>query len=135
MQIFRRAGDNLLNLINDILDLSKVEASQLELEQTTFVLIDQMEIVMEMVGARAKEKGLVLLCEIASDVPNNVVGDPTRLRQVLMNLLGNAIKFTNAGTVSLRVTLDSDLAAPNLAALCCTGHRNWHSRRKTWARV
>ena len=114
VQIFRRAGDNLLNLINDILDLSKVEASQLELEQTTFVLIDQMEIVMEMVGARAKEKGLVLLCEIASDVPNNVVGDPTRLRQVLMNLLGNAIKFTNAGTVSLRVTLDSDLAAPTL---------------------
>ena len=114
VQIFRRAGDNLLNLINDILDLSKVEASQLELEQTNFVLIDQMEVVMEMVGARAKEKGLALVCEIASDVPNNVVGDPTRLRQVLMNLLGNAIKFTGAGTVSLRVALDSDRDAPAL---------------------
>ena len=114
VQIFRRAGDNLLNLINDILDLSKVEASQLELEQTNFVLIDQMEIVMEMVGARAKEKGLALLCEIAPDVPNNVVGDPTRLRQVLMNLLGNAIKFTGADTVSLRVTLDGDLVSPTL---------------------
>ena len=114
VQIFRRAGDNLLNLINDILDLSKVEASQLELEQTNFGLIDQMEIVMEMVGARAKEKGLALLCEIAPEVPNNVVGDPTRLRQVLMNLLGNAIKFTSAGTVSLRVTLDGDVTAPTL---------------------
>ena len=114
VQIFRRAGDNLLNLINDILDLSKVETSQLELEQTNFGLVDQMEVVMEMVGARAKEKGLTLICDVESDLPNNVVGDPTRLRQVLMNLLGNAIKFTSAGTISLRVTLDGDLAAPNL---------------------
>ena len=114
VRIFRRAGDNLLNLINDILDLSKVEASQLELEQTNFGLIDQMEVVMEMVGARAKEKSLSLSCEIATDVPNNVVGDPTRLRQVLMNLLGNAIKFTETGTVSLRVTLESDLVSPTL---------------------
>ena len=114
VQIFRRAGDNLLNLINDILDLSKVEASQLELEQTNFGLIDQMEVVMEMVGARAKEKSLSLSCEIATDVPNNVVGDPTRLRQVLMNLLGNAIKFTETGTVALRVSLESDLVSPTL---------------------
>ncbi|MGV8985336.1 MAG: PAS domain S-box protein [Cypionkella sp.] len=114
VQIFRRAGDNLLNLINDILDLSKVEASQLELEQTNFVLSDQMDVVMEMVGARAKEKGLALSCEIESDVPNNVVGDPTRLRQVLMNLLGNAIKFTGSGTVSLRVTHGGDLASSTL---------------------
>jgi PAS domain S-box-containing protein len=112
VQIFRRAGDNLLNLINDILDLSKVEASQLELERTGFSLNDHLEKVMEMVAARGHEKGLVLVCEIAPDVPAELVGDPTRLRQVLLNLLGNAIKFTLSGEVSLRVALDADFSVP-----------------------
>jgi PAS domain S-box-containing protein len=112
VQIFRRAGDNLLNLINDILDLSKVEASQLELERTSFDLPEQTEIVIEMVVARAQEKGLALSCEIVPDVPNKVIGDPTRLRQVIMNLLSNAIKFTASGTVSLRVERDRDLLSP-----------------------
>jgi PAS domain S-box-containing protein len=70
VQIFRRAGDNLLNLINDILDLSKVEASQLELEQTGFSLHDHLEKVMEMVATRANEKGLALVYEIAPSAPN-----------------------------------------------------------------
>src|SRR2546423_10591337 len=91
VQIFRRAGDNLLNLINDILDLSKVEASQLELERTGFSLNDLLEKVKEMVAGRARGKGLALVCEIAPNVPAELVGDPTRLRQVLLNLLGNAI--------------------------------------------
>jgi len=112
VQIFRRAGENLLNLINDILDLSKVEASQLELERTGFSLKEQTEIAIEMVTARAQEKGLTLSCDIAADVPDNVIGDPTRLRQVLMNLLGNAIKFTASGTVSLRVESDGDPLSP-----------------------
>ena len=112
MQIFRRAGDNLLNLINDILDLSKVEASQLELERTGFSLIEHLEIVTEMVAARAREKGLILSCEIAPDVSTDLVGDPTRLRQVLLNLLGNAIKFTGSGTVSLRVSPDASSNMP-----------------------
>jgi len=111
VQIFRRAGDNLLNLINDILDLSKVEASQLELERTGFSLSDLLEKVREMVAVRAQEKGLELVCEIAPDVPNDLVGDPTRLRQVLLNLLGNAIKFTESGEVALRVAPDGDSAA------------------------
>ena len=108
VQIFRRAGDNLLNLINDILDLSKVEASQLELERTGFSLKDHLEIVMEMVMPKAREKGLNISWEIEAGVPTDLVGDPTRLRQVLLNLLGNAIKFTEAGVVSLRVTNDQD---------------------------
>src|ERR1022692_2485345 len=112
VQIFRRAGDNLLNLNNDILDLSKVEASQLELERTGFSLNDHLEKVIEMVAARAHEKGLTLVCEIAPNVPTDLVGDPTRLRQVLLNLLGNAIKFTGSGEVSLRVTLDTDSSVP-----------------------
>ncbi len=113
VQIFRRAGDNLLNLINDILDLSKVEASQLDLEQTGFSLNDLLEKVTEMVEVRAHQKGLALVCTIAPNVPTDLVGDPTRLRQVLLNLLGNAIKFTESGEVSLRVALDADSAVPN----------------------
>ena len=112
VQIFRRAGDNLLNLINDILDLSKVEASQLELERTGFSLNDLLEKVMEMVAVRAHEKRLSLVCDIAPDVPVDLVGDPSRLRQVLLNLLGNAIKFTESGEVSLRVTQDADASVP-----------------------
>jgi PAS domain S-box-containing protein len=112
VQVFRRAGDNLLNLINDILDLSKVESSQLDLERTGFSLSDHIEKVMEMVAARAEEKGLVIACEIAPNVPNDLIGDPTRLRQVLLNLLSNAIKFTEAGGVTLQVASDMNAAAP-----------------------
>lgn len=112
VQIFRRSGDNLLNLINDILDLSKVEASQLDLERTGFSLSDHLEKVMEMVAPRAQEKTLTLVCEIAPGVNNDLIGDPTRLRQVLLNLLGNAIKFTQSGSVSLRVEPHADCAVP-----------------------
>jgi PAS domain S-box-containing protein len=112
VQIFRRAGDNLLNLINDILDLSKVEASQLELERTGFSVKDHLEKVTEMVAGRAREKGLALVCEIAPNVPADLVGDPTRLRQVLINLLGNAIKFTESGEVALRVAPDASSSVP-----------------------
>ena len=112
VQIFRRSGDNLLNLINDILDLSKVEASQLDLEQTGFSLSDHLEKVIEMVLPRAHEKNLALEYEIAPNVGNDLVGDPMRLRQVLLNLLGNAIKFTETGGVSLKVEPDIDGAVP-----------------------
>ena len=112
VQIFRRAGDNLLNLINDILDLSKVEASQLELERTGFSLNDLLEKVTEMVVSRAHEKGLTLEIDIAPDVPADLVGDSTRLRQILLNLLGNAIKFTESGRVALNVTLELGSAIP-----------------------
>ena len=114
VQIFRRAGDNLLHLINDILDLSKVEASQLELERTRFSLDDLLGKVTEMVAVRAHEKGLSLVCEIAPEAPRNLIGDPTRLRQVLLNLLGNALKFTESGEVALRVTPDADATAPGV---------------------
>ncbi|MGA6931204.1 MAG: PAS domain S-box protein, partial [Pseudolabrys sp.] len=112
VQIFRRAGDNLLHIINDILDLSKVEASQLEMERTGFSLNDLLEKVTEMVAVRAHEKGLALVCEIVPKVPTALVGDPTLLSQVLLNLLGNAIKFTESGEVALRVTPDADSTVP-----------------------
>ena len=114
VRIFRRAGDNLLNLVNDILDLSKVEASQLELEQTGFALPDLLEKVTELVAGRAHEKALALSCDIAPDVPSGLLGDPTRLQQVLLNLLGNAIKFTEAGSVSLRVSVEEGSEGPTV---------------------
>jgi len=106
VQIFRRAGDNLLNLINDILDLSKVEASQLELEHTRFDLKDHLEKLIEMVMMRAEEKGLSLTWSVDPEVHADLVGDPARLRQVLLNLIGNAVKFTETGSVSLSVERD-----------------------------
>ena len=112
VQIFRRSGDNLLNLINDILDLSKVEASQLDLERTGFLLSDHLEKVIEMVAPRAQEKKLSLTYTIAPGVNNDLIGDPTRLRQVLLNLLGNAIKFTLSGGVSLMVESEQNPSLP-----------------------
>ncbi|MDB5479120.1 MAG: multi-sensor hybrid histidine kinase [Caulobacteraceae bacterium] len=112
VQIFRRSGQNLLNLINDILDLSKVEASQIELEHDAFSLNDHLKAVIELVTPRALEKGLTLSCEIAADVSNALVGDSARLEQVLFNLLGNAIKFTETGGVSLRVVRVPDGSVP-----------------------
>jgi PAS domain S-box-containing protein len=108
VQIFRRASDNLLHLINDILDLSKVEEAQIELERTEFSLTELVEKVTEMVAVSAQQKSLTLVCDIAPGLPNDLVGDPTRVGQVLLNLLGNAIKFTEAGTVSLQVTADAE---------------------------
>ena len=103
--IFQRSGENLLNLINDILDLSKVEASQLELEKTGFSLHDHLEKISEMLGPRSEQKGLTLSITVADHVPTELIGDPTRLRQVLLNLLGNAIKFTTSGEVALYVSM------------------------------
>jgi signal transduction histidine kinase len=104
--IFRRSGDTLLTLIDDILDLSKVEAGRLTLEAARFDLHGLVEDTVEVLAARAHAKGLELTCEVGPDVPAWVSGDPQRLRQVLLNLLGNAVKFTASGEVGLRVERD-----------------------------
>jgi PAS domain S-box-containing protein len=106
VRTFQRAGDTLLTLINDVLDLSKVEAGQLELEQIPFHLVELVEQTAEVLAVRAHAKGLELNVQVLADVPSYVMGDPTRLRQVLTNLMGNAIKFTDTGEVHLRVALD-----------------------------
>ena len=97
------SADALLALINDILDLSKIEAGRLDLESTDFVLWDVLDGVMKLMAIRAHEKGLELACRVAPDVPERLVGDPTRLRQILVNLAGNAIKFTADGEVLVAV--------------------------------
>ena len=103
VRIFRRAGISLLNLLMSILDLSKIESGHLELEEIDFDLRDLLDNVCELLAIRAHEKGLELACRVMPDVPTNLRGDPNRLRQVLTNLVGNAIKFTANGEVVLRV--------------------------------
>ncbi|WP_135077304.1 ATP-binding protein [Terasakiella sp. SH-1] len=97
------SGDMLLTIINDILDYSKIEAGQMNLESVPFVLNDLAKSVIDLLQARADEKGLKLVYQHSGDLKGMFIGDPTRLRQVLFNLLGNAIKFTERGQVSLMV--------------------------------
>jgi len=106
LRIFRRAGGTLLNLINDILDLSKVEAGHLELEAIEFDLTEIVDKAIDILAMRANEKSLELTSHVNSDVPCRLIGDPTRLTQILINLIGNALKFTETGTVEVSVTLD-----------------------------
>jgi CheY-like chemotaxis protein len=104
---FQRAGDNLLNIINDILDFSKVEAGQIELENIEFPLAQVVEEAIEIAGVRARAKGVAMSSRIQPDVPARLTGDPSRLRQVLLNLLGNAVKFTDHGEINVIVEMDS----------------------------
>lgn len=106
--VARSSADALLSIINDILDFSKIEAGHLELEQIDFNLNELVESVAEQLAFRAHDKGLELICDVKQQVPTMVVGDPERLRQVLINLVNNAIKFTEAGEVSLAVTRVKD---------------------------
>jgi two-component system sensor histidine kinase/response regulator len=101
--IIMKSGDALITLINDILDISKIEADRLELEITDFDLRVMVEDVTDLLAVRAAEKGIEISCLIEPDVPALVHGDPGRLRQILMNLAGNAVKFTNQGEVAIRV--------------------------------
>ncbi|MGV0023502.1 ATP-binding protein [Phormidesmis priestleyi] len=103
LQIINRSGEHLLELINNILDLSKIEAGQIELVETTIDLISLLTPVEEMLRRRAEIKGLQFQVKLAAGVPENILVDAKKLRQVLLNLVGNAIKFTETGSVKLRV--------------------------------
>ncbi len=99
-----KAGTLLLGILNDILDVSKVEAGKLEIEQVSFRLGDVLDNASTMVAHKAHEKGLDLNIAVADDVPQGLVGDPLRLGQILINLLGNAVKFTEQGQISVSVS-------------------------------
>jgi two-component system sensor histidine kinase/response regulator len=101
------AAQHLLSIINDILDLSKIDADRLELEQTDFSLASILDHVQSMISAMAKNKGLNIIVE-STGVPHNLHGDPTRLRQAIINFAGNAVKFTEQGTIWLRAKLLSE---------------------------
>lgn len=105
LETIAKSGDHLLTLINDILDLSKIEAGQMEIERCPVSPHDVINQVVSVLRARAHQKGLTLLCDWKSSVPESIMTDGGRLRQLLMNLIGNAIKFTNEGTVSVEASL------------------------------
>jgi len=107
LQLVKSSAESLLRVINDILDFSKIEAGKLELETTNFQLNELLGETLKTLALRAHKKGLELSCHIQPDVPDDVSGDPVRLRQILINLAGNAVKFTEQGEVIVRVELES----------------------------
>ena len=111
MRTARESAEALLTIIDDILDVSKIEAGRLALDCTAFEFRDTVEDAVKLLAPRAVEKGLELACRIAPDVPQAVVGDPGRLRQVILNLVGNAIKFTHEGEVIVDVAVERMTAA------------------------
>ncbi len=108
LETVRGCADGLLTIIDDILDFSKIEAGRLELESVDFELRAVVEDAIALVADRAQAKGLELLCRFAPGVPAQVRGEPVRLRQVLINLLGNAVKFTAAGEIEVSVATDRE---------------------------
>jgi signal transduction histidine kinase/DNA-binding response OmpR family regulator/HAMP domain-containing protein/HPt (histidine-containing phosphotransfer) domain-containing protein len=106
VETIRTSGDALLTIINDILDFSKIESGKMELELYPFGLRDCLESAIDLLAPRAAEQGLDLVCHLADDVPEGLVGDAARLRQVLVNLLSNAVKFTKTGEVVVTVTAE-----------------------------
>jgi PAS domain S-box-containing protein len=108
LETVKLSADALLSVINDILDFSKIEAGKVDLELADFNLRESLEATLKTLALRADEKGLELLCEIGPSVPEVVNGDANRLRQVVINLVGNAIKFTHQGEVALNVQVDAE---------------------------
>ncbi|MEO0792611.1 MAG: response regulator, partial [Pseudomonadota bacterium] len=106
LSLVQTSADTLLRLLNDILDLSRIEAGRIELECTTFNIREAVGDVADVMAEQAQSKGLELTYKIAHGVPAKIKGDPVRLRQILINLLGNAIKFTETGSIHLTVGLD-----------------------------
>jgi two-component system sensor histidine kinase/response regulator len=107
-EIIKKSGDSLLSIINDILDYSKIESGKLDLENIDFDLRMSLEEVTDLLALKAHEKGLEYVAVIQPEVPSLLCGDPGRLRQILVNLAGNAIKFTDEGEVTIRVSLDDE---------------------------
>ncbi|WP_022663146.1 transporter substrate-binding domain-containing protein [Paucidesulfovibrio longus] len=118
VELFRNAGESLLSLINDILDLSKVEAGQVDLEHIPFDLRELVEKLAHIMGIRARKNGVNLQCVLADNLPEIMVGDPGRLRQVLANLLSNAVKFTHQGRIDLEVRREPQEHGPDMLLFC-----------------
>ncbi len=128
------SAEALLKIINDILDFSKIEAGRLELERLDFDLRETLGNTMQTLAMRAHEKGLELLYDVRPEAPDALVGDPARLWQVLVNLVGNAIKFTDQGEVSVSVAVESLRRGRGLPAVYGERHGHRHSRRQASSR-
>lgn len=105
MNAVKQSAEALLDVMNDILDFSKIEAGKMEFEEIEFDLPNVLELALKLLALRADEKGLELLCDLPPNLPRAVCGDPGRLRQIVINLVGNAIKFTDRGEVALRASV------------------------------
>jgi len=107
LSMVKHSSDTLMQVINDVLDFSKIEAGKLDLDPVPFKLRDTLNLTLKPLSIRAEQKGLELACHVHTDVPEDLVGDPLRLRQVVLNLVGNALKFTEKGEVVVEVGVAS----------------------------
>src|SRR5208283_4629225 len=105
--MLQSSTDALLTLVNDILDFSKIEAHKVSLDAIEFKLAESLGDTLKSLAIRASQKRLELACALSSQVPDYLIGDPGRLRQIILNLVGNAIKFTEKGEVEVQVAVDS----------------------------
>ncbi len=121
LEIINRSGEHLLNLINDVLDMAKIDAGRVQLEESAFDLGGMVRDVTDMMSMRAQNKGLQLLIDQSSRFPRFIIGDEARLRQILINLIGNAIKFTQQGGVTLRLGTKQNTVAHLLIEVEDTG--------------
>ncbi|MFP4296969.1 MAG: response regulator [Spirulinaceae cyanobacterium] len=119
VNVIYRSGRHLLDLINDILDLSKIEAGRVQLHWETVDLLELLAEIQEMLSLKAKDKGLILRFEIGNNVPRSLVSDRLRLRQILINLIGNAIKFTEKGSIVLTVNVAENGETPPMSPAVC----------------
>ena len=122
-ETIRNSSDNLLAIINDILDFSKIEAGKMALEEQPFDVRECVESALDLLRIRSAEKGLELVYEVAADVPDAIVGDVTRLRQIMVNLLGNAVKFTEHGEVVLSLQRHQAVLPPGVELPPCPPNR------------
>jgi signal transduction histidine kinase len=106
--MLKASADSLLEIINDILDFSKIEAGRLDLDPDDFNVRETLDAALQVLALRAHQKGLELICDIDADVPVFLTGDANRLRQVVLNLVGNAIKFTDTGAVTVQAAAGAD---------------------------
>src|SRR5262249_8135769 len=114
LETVKTSTEALLSIINDILDFSKIEAGKLDLDPIVFTLRDTLADALKPLAVRAHAKGLELAFHVGPEIPDEIVGDPGRLRQILVNLVGNAVKFTHQGEVVIRVALESPSSSPSL---------------------
>ena len=126
LDMIRSQAASLLTIINDILDFSKIESRRVELESVPFTLSHAIDEVVRPLAVRAREKGITLGSSIAASVPARIVGDPVRLKQILINLIGNAVKFTEEGSVTLEVTVQHAEDGRHIAAPARQRHRHRH---------
>lgn len=113
--LLRKSGELLLHIVNDILDFSKIEAGRIQLEEMEFSLVDVLRDMVDLLGEAADRKNLELTLEVGNTVPDQVLGDSQRLRQVLLNILSNAVKFTEAGSV--RLTVEAEAQSESLVSV------------------